>query len=78
MPLPAFVAPLLGALGKVAEGVMKALPFVAAFFAGKKVAEAKVTENNLEAKVEVEKAGQEVKDELRETPVGDYIRKNDI
>ena len=74
----AILSGVLGFFGKLVEGLMKHAPVIAAFFAGKKVAEAKVTENNLEAKIKAEEEGQKVKDELREKPVSDYIRKNDI
>ena len=76
--MPAFLAPLMGVFGKLLGGLVKFLPFLAAFRAGKKSAQAEVTENTLEAREEAEDAGQEVKDELREKPVGDYIRDNEI
>ena len=76
--MPAFLAPVLGILGKLIGGLTKFLPFLAAFRAGKKSAQAEVTENTLEAKEEAEDAGQKVKDELRDKPVGDYIRDNEI
>ena len=76
--MPAFLAPLLSVLGKVLEGIVKLLPFIATFFAGKKLAEANVTENNAEIKNEVEEVGQKVEDELKTKPTSDYVRKNDI
>ena len=67
-----------GFLSKAAESVGKYLPMIGAYFAGKKAAKAEVIENTLEAKNEAEEVGQEIKDELREKPTGDYIRDNDI
>ncbi|NJO64299.1 MAG: hypothetical protein HC836_40870 [Richelia sp. RM2_1_2] len=72
------LAPILGVLGKVAEGLVKLLPFIATFFAGKKMAEASITENSLEIKNKVEEVGQKVEDELKTKSTGDYIRNNDI
>lgn len=76
--MPAFLGPLLGVFGKIAQGLVKVFPFLAAFFAGKKMAEAKVTKNNLEAKQKAEEEGQKVEDEIRDSSPGDFIRNNDI
>ncbi len=60
------------------SGLVKYLPIIAAYFAGKASAKTEVTQENFEAKVEQEEAGQKVRDELRDKPTGDYIRENRI
>jgi hypothetical protein len=80
-----WISGLLGLLGKV----MDFLPSFLAFKAGKSQGEAaaevnnakvetKIVTNNLDTRAKGDEAAQKVEDEIRDTSVGDYIRKNDI
>lgn len=71
-------AAIVGFFGGIFNFFSKIIPMLGAYMAGKKAAKADVLENTIEAKTEAEKVGQEVEDELKKKPVGDYIRDNDI
>lgn len=69
---------LLNVLGIVVKGLVKAFPFLAAFFAGKKDVESKVVEASVEERQEGDIAANEAKQSVRKKGVAEHVRKNKI